>query len=175
MMQSKRLLMRPAILEDTEIFHIWWNNGLLMQDVGFPEGLKISADDVRNTIEKHQDNQTLFVIETFMHQPIGELSYRVETSGVRIGMKIAEMDAQGKGYGKEALSYFCTWLFKTYPNHDILIDTLATNTRAIKLYQSIGANIVDVKKAFWTNPHGTVYDAIFFSLKKEQFKPSNPL
>lgn len=165
-MTSERLKLREVTKNDVGIFYAWWNDGRLMKDVGFPNGLDLSHEKVLKTIEAHIKNKTLYVIETLHDlKAIGEMSFKKE-DGIRIGLKIADINAQGKGYGKEALILFVKHLFNLYQGKDIFIDTLATNNRAIQLYQSIGAKITETKKSFWTNPEGKVFDAVFFRLKE---------
>ncbi len=166
-MKSKRLQLREVTKYDVDSFYAWWNDGKLMKDVGFPKGLNVSYKKVQQTIETHIKNKTLYVIETLHDQKaIGEMSYKQEEDGIRIGMKIADVNAQGKGYGKESLVLFVKHLFNEFKGKDILIDTLSTNKRAIQLYQRIGASITETKKSFWTNPEGKVFDAVFFRLKE---------
>jgi len=104
--------------------------------------------------------------------PIGEFSYGHpdQTAGtVRIGLKIATLGAQKKGYGKEGLIGLCRYLFETLDVLTILIDTFTLNTLARRLYESLGASESAIKEAYWTNPEGTSFDVIFYDLTKDMF------
>ena len=176
--ESKNLLMRPFAHGDAEKLLKWWNDPSIMKHVGFPKGLNITLPSVRKTINqsnrKDAKNPRYFyaICDKTSGKPIGEISYDqtdAKKGERRIGMKICEADYQGKGLGKEALHALIKHLFETVKVHTIFIDTLHTNTRAQALYEGVGAIKTDVKKAYWTNPEGTVYDAIFYKLTREDY------
>lgn len=170
------IMVRPIEVEDAKYFHKWWNDGNLMKDVGFKDGLKLSLEEITNRFQKRisadSDNKLFIVYDKQLNVPIGELSYgeiNLEERSCRIGMKICELEYQGRGYGKHSLCEFLKYLFTELDLEIIYIDTLMTNTRAINLYQKIGSKVMEIKKAFWTNPEGVACDAIFFQLTREDF------
>lgn len=177
--ESDNLLMRPFAQGDGETLLKWWHDANIMKHVGFPNGLNISLESVRKSIDQsnreHTKNPRYFyaICDKNSGKPIGEISYdqtNAKDDERRIGMKICETDYQGKGLGKEALHALIKHLFATLNIQTILIDTLHTNTRAQALYEGIGAKRTAIKKAYWTNPEGSVYDAIFYELTKADYQ-----
>lgn len=175
--QSSRIKVREVTMDDVKTFLNWWNDPQVMKDVGFEEGLKLTYDQVyeqflKRTKQKSSKASKLWIVFDQDNHPIGEFSYGehndVERS-CRIGLKICDVKAQGKGLGKHLLLQGMHYLFSTLDYHKIYIDTLTTNKRAIQLYQTIGAATLEVKKNFWTNPQNIVFDAIFFECLRENF------
>ena len=57
--ETERLIIRRATTSniDVELFHSLWNNPTVMRLVGFPEGLKIEMDEIRDGIAKQDDSE----------------------------------------------------------------------------------------------------------------------
>ena len=170
-------MIRPIVVEDAKYFHKWWNDGALMKDVGFKNGLNLSLEEIiasfKKRINSENGNKLYIIYDSLLNIPIGELSYgelNNKEKSCRIGMKICELNMQGKGYGHHSLCEFLQYLFNELHLSVIYIDTLMSNTRAIHLYQKIGCETIEIKKAFWTNPEGDECDAIFFKLDREVFR-----
>jgi len=173
---TERIGARFAKNSDAPQFTAWWNDGFLMKDVGFDEGLGVRVEQLEqqfNTMMLDpKQTKILLMYDRGDHTPLGELSFgafSAQNKSIRIGIKLCDVSRQGQGYGKEALKGFFDYLFKQYHVNIIEIDTLATNTRAIALYESLGAPITEVKKDFWTDPKGRNHDAVFFELHKQTF------
>lgn len=173
--KTSRIKVRQVEIEDAIYFTNWWNDGKLMESVGFKNGLNISLDKVKERLLKsiESNNTKIFiVIDSINNKPIGELSYGQldnEDKSCRIGMKICDLSYQGKHYGLESLCEFNKYLFDTFSLDKIFIDTLLANTKAINLYKKIGSKTIEIVESFWTNPEGISCDAIFFQLDKNDF------
>ena len=124
---------RPIKLSDAGIFFKWWNDGNLMKDVGFKDGLMISLNKIEQGFIKRLSESvpTLFIIyDQKSNLPIGELSFgelNVEEGTCRIGMKICDVNSQGMGYGHHSLCEFLKYLFNQFNLKIIYIDTLMSN------------------------------------------------
>lgn len=172
--KTNKIMVRPVQLEDASILVKWWNDGNLMKHVGFSKGLNTNIDKVKMQISKQNDNKIkMFIIyDAINKQPIGELSFGeldLTNKSCRIGIKICEVNLQGKGYGHHSLCEFIKYLFSYYNLEKIFIDTFLSNNRAVNLYKKIGSEVIEIKKSFWTNPEGISYDVIFFQLAKNKF------
>ena len=175
--QSSRIKVREVTRDDAEIFLNWWNDPQVMKDVGFDEGLKLTYDQVHEQFLKRVKQESnkaskLWIVFDNDNHPIGEFSYGEhddDERSCRIGLKICDVKAQGKGLGKHLLLQGMQYLFSTLDYHKIYIDTLTTNKRAIQLYQKNSATTLEIKKGFWTNPQDVVYDAIFFEYLRDNF------
>ena len=176
--ENSRIKVRPVEIEDANYFTKWWNDGNLMESVGFKNGLNISFDKVKERLlksieSKNNEGTKIFItIDSLNDKPIGELSFGEldnNDKSCRIGMKICELSYQGKRYGLESLCEFNKYLFNEFALDKIYIDTLMSNKRAINLYKKIGATTIEIVESFWTNPEGILCDAIFLKLEKEDF------
>ncbi|MFW6285424.1 MAG: GNAT family N-acetyltransferase [Bacillota bacterium] len=171
MIETSRMRLKKATPEDAKTLKDWWNNGELMVSVGFKNGLGVSLEDVEKRL-KRDDHVIMVAFDKETGEPIGEFSYGqmdMDAGTLRIGMKIANLDYQGKGYGKEGLRAFLFYLFESYALEAIHADTFTENTRARKLYEQFGAKKESIEKGYWTNPEGVAYDVIFYRIPSEAF------
>jgi len=172
--KTSKIMVRPVQIEDASTLVRWWNDGNIMKDVGFNNGIKTDIVKVEKQIKnQNHSNVKLFIIcDTNNKQPIGELSYGeldLNDRSCRIGIKICETNLQGKRYGHDSICEFIKYLFTCFALNLIYIDTLHTNIRAINLYKKIGSDVIEIKKDFWTNPEGIIYDVVFLKLYKNKF------
>ena len=101
--------------------------------------------------------------------PIGfiGLSSRWE-KGFGVALSIAT-EYQNKGYGREAINWAIDWGFLWGGAHRINIGTIAFNTRAAKLYESIGFIPEGrVRSAAWND--GQWHDLLEFSILDHEWK-----
>lgn len=167
---SKRIRVRKLKHSDIPIIAGWWNNGLLMKDMGFINGMGVTESSLLSRFNKQlTDNDTilerrLFIITDIQTgKEIGELQYGeldLKNKKCRIAIKISEIDFQGKGLGEEALSLFMDYLISEFNLHKLEIDTIHNNVRAYKLYKKLGFNETERIKDFWTDDQGNKHDII---------------
>ncbi len=175
--ETERLKGYFAKKADAEIFHRWWRDGELMASVGFEDGINISQSQIEKQFEQmllNVDSTKVFIVyDKKTHQPIAEASFGEfdpKKKSARIGLKICDLDKQGKGYGKELVLGLIRFLKTRYHVKTVLIDTLSKNKPAQNLYESIGAIITEVKKDFWQDPKGHWHDAIFYRLEGDAYE-----
>ncbi|HKM16626.1 MAG: GNAT family protein [Bacillota bacterium] len=170
--QGKRIGIRNLTLDDVPVFARWWNDGELMAAVGFSKGLGVTeaelerrfAEEVNDPDSKRHARLYVIVDLENDYKPIGELAYGrldLEQGTCLVGIKICELDYQGKGYGFESLRVFMDYLFDCFQLKKIELDTLADNLRAYNLYKKLGFKETRFEKDFWTDPDGKVHDVIF--------------
>ncbi len=170
--ETDRLSFYFAQKNDAPIFHRWWNDGNLMVSVGFEDGLNISLQKIEQQIEKSfidpEATKLMIVYHKATKTPLGEASFgefNPKDKSMRIGLKIGDLTQQGKGYGKELTRGLCQYIKTAYHVNTIYIDTLLDNKRAQKLYESLGAETLEIKRRFWKDPKGKWRDVIFYRLK----------
>ena len=171
MIESGRMRLKKATHQDVSTLQKWWNDGALMESVGFPKGLDISEEKVKKTLDK-KNHAIMIAFDKEDGTPIGEFSYGqidIEEGTARVGLKIANLKYQGRGYGKEGLEAFLEYLFMTYALEAVLIDTFTENKKARSLYEAFGAETESVEKDYWTNPDGKSFDVVFYRITKERF------
>lgn len=170
--KTNKIMVRPVTLDDAEIFVKWWNNGELMKDVGFRNGLNTTLEKVKQGFVNNDKTKVFIIYDSISQLPIGELSYgelNNEEKSCRIGIKICEVNLHGKRYGHDALCEFINYLFTERELNIIYIDTFLTNVRALNLYKKLGSETLEIINNFWTNPEGISYDVIFLKLDKVKF------
>ncbi len=160
------MVIRKADVEDAKTLCDWWNNGELMKDVGFPNGLGKRVEEVEKQIVERKKVLLMLLID---NKPIGEAVYSDLHQGVcEIGIKICELDCQGRGYGKRFLSLLIHELFDI-GYEKIVLDTGLDNIRAQKLYEKVGFKRRQVHKDSWKNQVGELQSSVDFELEKKDF------
>ncbi len=170
-LQSERISIRKLAYSDIPILTSWWNNGLLMKDMGFSNGMGVTEPQLLSRFRKQLDDEDsvlesrMFIItDNITGKEIGELQYGeldLENRKCRIAIKVAELEFQGKGIGQEALSLFMDYLTSEFSLNKIEIDTIHDNIRAYSLYKKLGFREVEIIKDYWTDDLGNKHDIIF--------------
>jgi RimJ/RimL family protein N-acetyltransferase len=105
--------------------------------------------------------------------PIGYVTLKgmnYDTASAEIGIAILDSEYRGIGYGSEALALAVDYIFNAFPIHIIGLSVFPSNTRAIRAYEKVGFETVDVLENTWTMPDGTQRDMLLMELKKENWK-----
>ncbi len=113
--QTERLKVRKPDKTDIEMYFKLWNSPEVMQNVGFPQGLKISKETISEQI-KNQDeteyDKTLVVVEKSSDEAIGECKLGFPNEE---GISITDIkllpEFRGNDYGKEIKNALCLYLF----------------------------------------------------------------
>lgn len=169
--ESSRIRVRKLNHSDIPIITRWWNDGLLMKDMGFINGMGITESSLLSRFEKQlSDNNAILESRMFIitdiktGKEIGELQYGeldFRNKKCRIAIKISEINYQGKGLGEESLSLFIDYLTSEFGLNKIEIDTIHDNIRAYRLYEKLGFKEVERIKDYWTDDQGNKHDIIF--------------
>lgn len=180
MILGHQVKIREANIDDVNLLCEWWANPLLMQFVGFPNGVQTNKKRLENTLAE-QSNLKPFqrkscrytVIEKDTEKPIGELCYHdmdLLNKSCEIGIKICELSFQGKGYGYDTLKTFLTYLFDTFDLNRIELTALFENKRAQGLYRKIGFHEVGVKRQCWRDEQGGFHDVMVMDILRNEIK-----
>jgi RimJ/RimL family protein N-acetyltransferase len=95
-------------------------------------------------------------------------NHSVQNKNIYIGADI-HPEFQERGYAKEAYKNMITQLFEEYDLHKISLEVLATNYRAINLYEKLGFTREGVKREEVLK--GNIYvDSIVMSILKYEWK-----
>lgn len=168
--KDKDLIIRNTQAEDASTITAWWNDGQIMAHAGFPNGLGISIEKVRNIILKNTDLSRLCVI-VYHDVSIGEMSYSMTNDTAEIGIKICNQEMQEKGLGSRLIHLFIEDLFNTYSVEHIVLDTNLNNTRAQHVYEKIGFKKVKVNHDAWKDQLGNLQSSIDYKLSKIDYSP----
>lgn len=168
-LEYKDLCIRNAELMDCEQLAIWWNDGKVMEHAGFPNGLGISVEEIRQQIATDSDHtkRRLMIIKD--HMPIGEMVYYdLGNHCAEIGIKICNTDYQEKGLGRILLSMFIKALFHS-GYETIKLNTNLNNKRAQHVYEKLGFSKVGVRKNCLRDQLGNLQSAVDYELTQESF------
>lgn len=104
----------------------------------YPEPLAAFEKDFDKHLEDH--DKAWFAIEV-EGKVIGEIGLHHKNrreNSTQFGIRIADPEYIGKGYGRDALKTLLRWAFLDQNWRRIWLDTLWTNERAIRSYQACG-------------------------------------
>lgn len=167
--EKDRIIIRDASEEDAEKVASWWNDGEVMAHVGFPDGLGVSVEEVRNSIIRSLSDSSYQIIE-IDGVPAGELSHSDTGEGIcEIGIKICDRTFQDKGLGKKILSLYIKDLFSS-GFKKIVLDTNLENKRAQHVYERLGFRMVRINKDSWEDQKGRLQSSVDYELVPESFR-----
>jgi aminoglycoside 6'-N-acetyltransferase len=98
--------------------------------------------------------------------------YEEDTADYRhAGMDLfLSTESQGQGLGPEALRLVARHLIEELGHHRLIIDPAASNTRAIRAYESIGFKPVGVMRAYERGPDGAFHDGLLLDLLADELR-----
>ncbi len=141
--ETERLRIRSACESDIHLFYTLWTNPEVMRNVGFPQGLPITLDEINKRLFTNADtvlDQLLVVELKESGEGIGECKVAKSNKD-----GIAEPDIKllpkhwGKGYGSELWSELVSYQFN-FTNCDVVLTTPnVENKAAIRMYEATGA------------------------------------
>lgn len=163
------LCIRNAEEKDCLQLATWWNDGNVMAHAGFPNGLKTTAKKIKEQIATDSDNTKRRLVIEYKGTSIGEMSFYVyEGKKVEIGIKICNLDFQGKGLGRVLLSMLIEKLF-SMGYELIFLNTNIKNTRAQHVYELLGFKKTAINKDSWKNQLGELQTSVDYELKPSDF------
>ena len=170
---QKSFYIRSAIESDAPLLLYWWNDGEIMAHAGFPLGLQITIDKVKESIAKNDENRQLLIIY-IEDMPIGEMNYTNNDGVYSFGIKICNKTYQNNGYGTEILKHLFEYLFNVKNAKKITCDTNLKNIRAQYIYEN-KLHMKRVKTSYksWKNQIGELCSATFFEISKEDYLKYN--
>ncbi len=165
----KGLRIHNAGAADAKQLAVWWNDGSVMAHAGFPNGLGITEEKIRNDLATDTDESRRRLILEIDGEAIGEMNYRMlEDDSAKIGIKICEFSKQEKGHGRIFLSMLIGELFRLGMKK-IVLDTNLKNERAQHVYESLGFIKLRVNIDSWTDQLGQKQSSVDYELLPENF------
>lgn len=144
--ETQKLIIRRAEEKDANLFYRLWTDGDVMKFVGFPKGLKVTEEEIRESILKQDKtayDKKLVIELKDTGQAIGECKLgRPNKEG------ICETDVklfptfQGKGYGKEVKKGLVDYLFTHTDCTGIKATPNKLNLASQKMQEAVGAKKV---------------------------------
>ncbi len=168
-LKDKDLTLRKAVATDARQLTEWWNDGQVMEHAGFPNGLGITEEDTKLSIENtDRKNMTLMIIEV-ENKPIGECNFRLMDDLAEIGIKVCDQSYQNRGFGRRALNLMIRHVFNNPKITKVILDTNIKNKRAQHVYQELGFKLVNTRINAWQDQLGTWQTVLDYELLREDF------
>ena len=169
-LKTARLGIRRAQATDAMSIHDLWTNPVVMQCVGFPNGLAITVDEIRKGIERSPDSEfgSLLIansLETGL--PIGQCKIGAPNSD-----GVCEPDVKlrpefwGNGYGRELWEALIEHAFTNPAVHIVQGTPNRANTASVRM--QLGSGMVQVDEGVFSNhpsPHPGAVPVPYFRLQ----------
>lgn len=175
--KKDNIVIRSATVNDAAWLNKWWNDGNLMEDMGFPNGLGEPLEDTIKNIKSRKNELNQLCIIEIDSKPIGEFSFTVKTDNIAYpGWKICDPAYQNKGYGPKIIKLTLEFIFNDESiNSKILVekiiwDTMLENKRAQYVYETkIGARKTGIRKDCWIDQLGNLRSGVDYEITREEF------
>jgi len=141
--ETERLLVRAATQDDAALFYALWTDPRVMTNVGFPQGLPVTQDELKKTLSRQGNSEfdRLLVVQLkATGQAIGECKLsRPNSNG------IAEPDVKllpgfwGHKYGIEVWSALIDYQFTHTDCSVVQATPNVVNKASIKMQEAVGA------------------------------------
>lgn len=165
----RNLTIRNAEEKDCGQLAAWWNDGAVMADAGFPNGLGTTPEKVAQEVKKNTDDTSRRLILELDGSPIGEMRYYNRGTGVaEISIRICDASQREKGYGRVALSMLISELFMM-KYWKIVLNANLANFRAQHVCELLGFDRVRVNEDSRMDQMGREQSSVDYELYENQF------
>lgn len=165
MLKGKKILLRPLRFDDIEKTMDWRNdlqikNMVLMHP--FPVSINIEKNWFERNINKINNELIILGIELIESKELIGYAKLFNINWIHrycyFGIIIGEKKTRGKGIGEETTYLMMDYSFKTLNLRKILLEVLASNKSAIKLYEKLGFVVEGIlkKQVFINNKYDDV-------------------
>jgi FMN phosphatase YigB (HAD superfamily)/RimJ/RimL family protein N-acetyltransferase len=138
LIHGQRTLLRPVTPADLPFLQALWNDGAVMQHVGFPAGLDMTEEKMARWWEKCQSwTATHLLIETPAGTPLGESGWGFMDTPGMLELKLAPSH-WGQGYAADALGALLDYLFRHTTIEGAVVTPHRQNAAARRLYRGSG-------------------------------------
>ncbi len=136
--RGARVLLRPVAAHDLPFLQALWNDGAVMQYVGFPNGLGMTAAKIARWWRDCQGwTATHLIIESLNGTLLGESGWGFAATPGLLELKLARAH-WGQGYASDALAALLDYLFGRTALDRALVTPHQDNAAARRLYHKLG-------------------------------------
>ncbi|MCP4547259.1 MAG: GNAT family N-acetyltransferase [bacterium] len=140
--ETERLIIRRATVEDVDLFFSLWTDPEVMTNVGFPQGLRTTRDNIRRRIERQGASEfdELLVVELkLVKQPLGEcFMHAPNDEGVASTDVKLIPSAWGNKFGIEIKRALLTHLFANTDCVAVEATPNKENVASIRMQEAVG-------------------------------------
>ena len=140
---TERLRVRKAVLTDAPLYYDLWTNPDIMSNMGFPQGLPITLEEIEQKIcgqqERDEFGHLLVVILKSTGEAIGECFMRLpdETDVAETDVKLLPI-FWGQKYGVEVKQGLLDYLFTHTQCTAVAATPNVNNSASIKMQEAVG-------------------------------------
>lgn len=169
-----RIYLSPRNSEDVEKFTEWMNDFQVTDYIG-RSGALMSLECEKRYLEENYNLEGTFAIVTLSENKIiGTIGLKdintINRSAV-LGIFIGEKDYLSKGYGTEAIRLILDFGFNYMNLHNIKLELISFNERALKCYKKCGfVETGRTRENVFVN--GKYYDTISMDILSNEFNES---
>jgi len=143
-MAGRKCYLSPVDVNDAEKFTEWLNDLEVTRNLTlYDKSISLGAE--KEILEGLSKTHTYSIIDIGTDELIGNCGYvgldHLNQAG-EVGIFIGDKSYWGKGYGTEALSLLIDYGFQALNLHNIFLNVLSFNARAIKSYEKIGFRVI---------------------------------
>lgn len=141
--QTSRLYVRAATAAHVDLYYALWTDPRVMTNVGFPQGLPITREEIADTIERTKDkpifNQRLVVVLQENGQSIGECrAHWPDSRGIASTDVKLRPEHWGHKYGVEVKRGLLDYLFTHTDCQAVEGSPNVGNVASIKMQEAVG-------------------------------------
>lgn len=170
------MYLSPTNVEDGEIYTKWLNDFKVTDYIG-KSSVVCTLEAEKKWLEENNQRQNKIVfaiIDKEKDELIGNCGlYEINTVSrtATLGIFIGEEEGRNKGYGTEVVGLLLDYGFSYLNLHEINLDVIAFNQRAIRCYQKCGFKEYGRRReSYFLN--GKYHDIISMDILKNEFQKS---
>jgi RimJ/RimL family protein N-acetyltransferase len=157
----------------------WYNDfAMVLLDSGIPhpQTLPSLRGDLDGLSRNDRRRSDFAIYERATMRLIGnvnlrDIDYRFRSA--EVGIIIGERDCWGKGYGTETLFLILDYAFAVLGLHNILLDTISFNERAMRTYRRVGFREIGRRREAYAIGN-TTYDIVYMDCLATEFHSPLP-
>jgi RimJ/RimL family protein N-acetyltransferase len=169
-LRTRHLGIRRATIQDADFIHTLWTMPAVMRFVGFPEGLAISVNEVREGIERGPNSEfgSRLIVELRSTQvPIGQCKISTpDAAGIcEPDIKLSP-EVWGSGYGRELWAAMIDYAFQNSPADIVQGTPNRANIASVRM--QLGSGMIQVDEGVFVNhssPHPGAVPVPYFKLQ----------
>jgi RimJ/RimL family protein N-acetyltransferase len=170
-MVGKKCYLSPIDVNDAEKYTEWLNDSDMTQYLVGLGPININVQKMKGNLENASNDHNYSIIDIDTNELIGDcgfssINHLNQTSEIEI--YIGNKKYWDKGYGTEALSLLLDYGFKSLNLHNVFLQVVSFNERAIRSYEKIGFKIIGRKRESILKGKER-YDMIFMDILYEEF------
>jgi len=178
--ETERLILRRSTAADADFYYRLWTTPAVMAQVGFPQGLRVSRDEVAALLAGQKEGAfhgRLLVLLKESGEPLGEAALHPPEADGIASTDVKLLPAHwGQGYGTEIKRALVDYLFTHTDCRVVEATPNQTNIASIKMQKAVGGVCVgetvyefpEQMQAYTRPVHALIYQVSREEWEKQQ-------